>query len=111
MLFTPRCHAFVLFQTDGRRDGLYGRGAAESGTGGSMKILVTGGGGYLGSVLVPKLLTRGHVVRVLDIGYFGLGHLKGFHSAVEVLRDDLRRVISDHAFRSEILKDCDCVIH
>ena len=57
-----------------------------------MKILVTGGGGYLGSVLVPKLLIRGHSVRVVDIGYFGLGHLNGLQPAVQVVRDDLRRI-------------------
>ena len=76
-----------------------------------MNILVTGGGGYLGSVLLPKLLTRGHKVRVVDIGYFGLGHLTAMRDGVQIIREDMRRVCSDPVFRDEILDGMDCVIH
>jgi nucleoside-diphosphate-sugar epimerase len=76
-----------------------------------MNILVTGGAGYLGSVLIPKLLMRRHTVRVIDIGYFGLSHLKSFTPAVEIIRGDIRSIAVDPEFREQALKDIDCIIH
>jgi nucleoside-diphosphate-sugar epimerase len=76
-----------------------------------VNILVTGGAGYLGAVLVPKLLVRGHKVRVLDIGYFGVGHLRGMRPGVELIRDDIRRVCKDKAFLAGLLDGCECVLH
>lgn len=40
-----------------------------------MKILVTGSEGYIGSVLVPYLMRRGHAVTGLDTGYYREGWL------------------------------------
>jgi nucleoside-diphosphate-sugar epimerase len=36
-----------------------------------MKILIAGGAGYIGSVLIPKLLERGYDVDVIDLFWFG----------------------------------------
>lgn len=76
-----------------------------------MTVLVTGGAGYLGSIVVAKLLTRGHRVRVLDIGYFGVGHLRLFRPPVELIREDIHRIASDRAFLNELLEGVDCIIH
>lgn len=53
-----------------------------------MKLLVTGACGYKGSVLVPKLLARGHEVVAVDLMWFG-NHLAP-HPALTVLRHDVR---------------------
>jgi nucleoside-diphosphate-sugar epimerase len=53
-----------------------------------MKILVAGGGGYIGSVLVPRLLERGYDVDVLDLLWFG-NHLP---DSVKVLERDLFKI-------------------
>jgi len=76
-----------------------------------MNILVTGGAGYLGSVVTPKLLVRGHRVRILDIGYFGVEHLRAMRPAVEIVRQDIRVILANPAALEELLKDIDVVIH
>lgn len=53
-------------------------------------ILVTGGCGYKGSVLVPKLLERGDTVRVLDTEWFG-NYLKP-HPNLTVIAGDVRNL-------------------
>jgi len=72
-------------------------------------VLVTGGAGYVGSVLVPKLLADGHAVRVLDTYYFGSESLAANrnHPSFSEVRADLRdKVAVDRA-----LLGCDAVIH
>ena len=75
-----------------------------------MNVLVTGGAGYLGSVLIPKLLARSHRVRVVDIGYFGIGHLRALQPGVDLRREDLRRV-RERVFVNDLLDDIHCIVH
>jgi nucleoside-diphosphate-sugar epimerase len=62
-------------------------------------VLVTGAGGYLGSVLTAELLERGHAVRALDLFLFGDKGLDPVrdHPRLEIVRGDMRdiRVVSE----------------
>lgn len=51
-------------------------------------VLVTGGFGYKGSILVPKLLRKGYEVTVLDTGWFGQ-HIER-HANMKIILGDLR---------------------
>jgi nucleoside-diphosphate-sugar epimerase len=55
-------------------------------------ILVAGGAGYIGSILVPKLLARGYRVRVLDRLFFGEASLSSVRDRIELLVADVRDV-------------------
>ena len=57
-----------------------------------MKILITGGAGYLGSVLTPTLLAQGHEVTVLDNFYFNQNSLLDCcqYEKFQVIRGDAR---------------------
>jgi nucleoside-diphosphate-sugar epimerase len=57
-----------------------------------VKILATGGAGYLGSVLVPLLLDAGHDVTVVDRFFFGNATLpaSGSRGKLTKVRDDVR---------------------
>ena len=73
------------------------------------RVLVTGGAGYVGAVLVPKLLAAGHEVCVLDLYLYGeqvLDAVRG-HPALTEVKGDLR----DQALLRRILPGCDAVIH
>lgn len=71
-------------------------------------MLVTGGAGYVGSALVPRLLARGYRVRVLDLFIYGDDVLGGHPIAgLELLRGDIR----DLRLCATALHECDSVIH
>lgn len=53
-----------------------------------MKILLTGGCGYIGTPLAAELLARGHEVRVVDIQWFG--NYLAPHPNLSVVKDDIR---------------------
>jgi len=67
---------------------------------------VTGGAGYVGCVLVPKLLSRGYRVTVFDLMLFGSDGLAS-HPNLEVVRGDIR----DTAHVASAVRGSDAVIH
>jgi len=72
-------------------------------------VLVTGGAGYVGSRLVPKLLDAGYEVSVLDLFIFDedvFAHLRGNSTLTEV-KGDLRNPTDV----TRALFGCDAVIH
>lgn len=72
-------------------------------------VLVTGGAGYVGSVLTPKLLEAGFGVKVLDWCIFGEDVLKEVaeHPRLEIIRGDIR----DRGLLERSLPGCQAVIH
>ena len=71
-------------------------------------ILITGGAGYIGSVLVPELLQDGHNVTVLDNFIFGQSSLNHvcYHTNFKVYRGDVR-IETDIL---PLMKDADIII-
>ena len=72
-------------------------------------VLVTGGAGYVGAVLVPKLLEHGYGVKVLDLYLYGDHVLNAVadHPALEQIKGDIR----DRALLERIMPGCDAVVH
>lgn len=71
-----------------------------------MRVLVTGGAGYVGSKLVPALLKQGYEVNVLDLYLYGDSVLEP-HSDLTQIKGDIR----DLAVLEEALDECEAVIH
>jgi nucleoside-diphosphate-sugar epimerase len=73
------------------------------------QVLVTGGAGYVGSVLVPKLLAENHRVKVLDLYMYGDHVLDSVKDdpRLQQIKGDLR----DRDVLRKSLPGCDTVIH
>jgi nucleoside-diphosphate-sugar epimerase len=74
------------------------------------RVLVTGGAGYVGSIVVDELLARDYSVRVLDALVHGSVPsllLPWGNSKFEFVRGDVR----DDDLRPRVLKDVDAVVH
>ena len=69
------------------------------------KIFVTGGAGYVGHVLTPRLLSRGHKVTVYDTLYFGC-HLPNDPN-LTVIQGDIRNTTK----LTEAVKGHDAILH
>jgi nucleoside-diphosphate-sugar epimerase len=63
-----------------------GNGLAPTAPDPDQTILVAGGAGYIGSVLLPKLLDRGYRVRLLDRFYFG-------NQSLDAIKDRLESIV------------------
>src|ERR1700721_2504643 len=72
-------------------------------------VAVPGGAGYVGAVLVPKLLAAGHTVTVLDLYLYGDDVLKSVetHPQLIQIKGDMRHP----AVVEKALAGCDAVIH
>ncbi|WP_407519441.1 NAD-dependent epimerase/dehydratase family protein [Methylobacterium oryzisoli] len=70
------------------------------------KIAITGAGGYIGSILVQRLLENDFSIKAVDMFFFGdapLSRLRA-HPSLELVRQDIRSI------EPELFEDCDCVI-
>ncbi len=73
-----------------------------------MKILVTGGAGFIGSHLVEELVKEGHTVRVLDDFSTGsLNNLSHIQGKVDVMQGD----VSNKETCDKAMKGIDIVLH
>jgi nucleoside-diphosphate-sugar epimerase len=71
------------------------------------RVLVTGGAGYVGSLLIPQLLADGHEVTVYDTMYYGSDFLPADDPRLRLVEGDVR----DTALFTETVAGHDAVIH
>ena len=78
------------------------------------KILITGGAGYIGSVLVPELLRAGHEVTAVDNFMYGQSSLLDVcnYKTLKVIRGDARdeKLISQHIKGKDFIIPLACIV-
>jgi len=74
-----------------------------------MKILVTGGAGYLGSILCHKLLDKGYEVRMIDTFWYGKKSIESLlkNKNFEIIEGDIRNLV----VTVKAMKNVNAVIH
>lgn len=72
-------------------------------------ILVTGGAGYVGAILVPKLLDQGYTVKVLDLYTYGVDVFDDIRDKSRLI--EIKGDICDQGLLRKSLAGCDVVIH
>jgi len=70
------------------------------------KVFITGGTGYVGAVLVPKLIKKGYDVKIIDLMLFGCQGLENLNN-LEIIKGDIR----DEETLNKALEGVDYVIH
>ena len=77
--------------------------------GANKTVLVTGGAGYVGGILIPKLLHAGYDVRVLDRYIYGRQVFDGVrpNESLTEIEGDIR----DLELVGDVVKGCDAIIH
>jgi nucleoside-diphosphate-sugar epimerase len=79
-----------------------------------MNIMVTGGAGYIGSVMVPFLLRAGHKVTVIDSFMYGQSSLLDCcHDAnLSIVRGDVRNadLVRTHLSKADIIIPLACLV-
>lgn len=73
------------------------------------RVLVVGGGGYLGGVLVPQLLERGYETRIFDSLVYGTKAVEALKAnpRVEIVPGDVRNIQAV----VQAMRGCDAVLH
>ena len=71
-----------------------------------MKLLITGGAGYVGSALVPKLIEIGHEITVLDLMIYGDNVLED-HPRLKKIKGDIRQI----DLLEKIIPSHDIILH